>query len=58
MGGMVLGIDEKFFLGKKNGSTLIILFKNLGVPPNHQIFRLRPPGGASCPRTASAEKIW
>ena len=25
------------------GVPLIIFFKNLGVPPNHQIFRLRPP---------------
>ena len=32
------------FSGKKMGVPLIIFFKKLGVPPNHQIFRLRPSG--------------
>ena len=34
--GMVLAIDEKFIFGKKMGIPLMINFKKLGVPPNHQ----------------------
>ena len=44
MGGMVLGIDEKFFFREKMGLPLIISFKNLGVTPNHQTFRWRLSG--------------
>ena len=36
--GMVVGIDEKFLFREKMGVPLIIFFKKLGVPPNHQIF--------------------
>ena len=33
MGGMVLGIDEKFFLGEKNGSTPNYFVQKLGGTP-------------------------
>ena len=53
------------FFGKKWVYPLIISFKKLGVPPNHQIFQRRPsgarsaPGGRSrfAPRAASAENF-
>ena len=35
--------DRKvYFSGQRMGVPLIIFFKKLGVPPNHQFFRRRP----------------
>ena len=57
MGGLLLGIDGRYIFREKKGVPQIILFQKLGVPSNHEFFRLWPSVTRFAPRTASTEKF-